>query len=366
MPSWWCSSRSAVLRDTAEEQVHKKQHAAKSAEDDGSKKKLAYVQEYVGALTTIRSEAERKLRDEHARLSHVEDHIRRLQERLRALQAAGAELMELEKEHYDDREQAERETERLNELIEDSRKQIEAIQDAANREPTSYALVPYEGPNGTFRRPIYIECVKEGIVLQPEGVRITPEDLRSPIGAGNPLAAALRASRDHLVKLYPNEGKGRDTEPYPLLIVRPEGLFMFDRARQAIEAGDFDLGFELVEADWKLKYPQSDPQLAAVEEQAITIARARQEVLAAAAPRAYRGGSHSFDEERGADDDEFGSGPGGGGGGGDFGGGGSGGGGYAGGEDGYSGGGGGWRRRWIARRICRRWKRRWRRRLWPR
>ena len=66
------------------------------------------------------------------------------------------------------------------------------------------------------------------------------------IGAGNPLAAALRASRDHLVRLHPNEGKSRDTEPYPLLLVRPMGSYMFDRARQAIEAGDFDLGFELV------------------------------------------------------------------------------------------------------------------------
>ena len=40
---------------------------------------------------------------------------------------------------------------------------------------------------------------------------------------------------------------------------------VYDRARQAIEAGDFDMGFELVESDWKLKFPQADPQLAAVE-----------------------------------------------------------------------------------------------------
>jgi hypothetical protein len=350
-------SRSA--RTSAEEQVAKKQQAATASADDGPAKKLADVQQYVGALTQLRTNAEQKLRDEHARLSHVEDHIRRMQERLRSLQAAGTELEALEKEHYDDREQGEREAERLNQLIEESRKSIASLQDAANREPTSYALVPYEGPNGTFRRPIYIECVKDAIILQPEGVRIPAEDLRSPVGAGNPLAAALRATRDHLVQLYPKEGQGRDTEPYPLLLVRPDGLFMFDRARQAIEAGDFELGFELVEQDWKLKYPQADPQLASIEEQAIQIARARQQLLAEAAPRAYRGGSHSFDEQSGSDGTDgggdggdeaefaggdYGDASGGGGGGGDgygYGGGGGAGEGGSGGRGGSGGGGGG-------------------------
>ncbi len=297
-------SRSA--RDSAEQQVHAQQTAVKATVDGGMRKKLADVQQYVGALASIRSDAERKLRDEHARLSHVEDHIRRLQEKMRSLQIAATELEALEKEHYDDRTQAERETARLNQLIDDSRKSIESLQEAADKEPASYALVPYEGPNGTFRRPIYVECVNEGVILQPEGVRIAADDLRPPIGAGNPLAAALRASRDHYVKLHPNEGKGRDTEPYPLLLVRSDGLYMFDRARQAIEAGDFDLGFELVEEDWKLKYPQPDPQLAGIEQIAVDQARARQEVLAAAAPRAYRGGSFSFNDRYGADDDDAG------------------------------------------------------------
>jgi len=121
-------------------------------------------------------------------------------------------------------------------------------------------------------------------------VRISEDDLHGPLGAGNPLASALRACRDYIVRLSPGAGQSRDTEPYPLLLVRPDGLHAYDRARQAIEAGDFDLGFELIESDWKVKYPQSDPQLADVEQQALEQARARQQLLAAAAPRAYRNG----------------------------------------------------------------------------
>src|SRR4051794_14869507 len=91
-------SRSA--RDTATEQSSEKRTAARASADDATKKKLAYVQNYMGALAKVRGDAESKLRDEHARLSHVEDHIRRLQERMRSLQIAAEELQSLEKEHY--------------------------------------------------------------------------------------------------------------------------------------------------------------------------------------------------------------------------------------------------------------------------
>ena len=164
------------------------------AVDESLQKKMDYVQKYVGSLNSVRGDAERKLRDEHSRLSHVEDHIRRLQEQMRSLQLAAVEFEALEQEHYDDREQAEREVERLNQLIDGSRKTIASLQEEALKAPASYAVVPYEGPNGTFRRPMYIECVKDGVVLQPEGVHISANDLRPPYGAGNPLAAALRAA----------------------------------------------------------------------------------------------------------------------------------------------------------------------------
>ena len=352
---------SKSTRDSAEEELQAKQKNAPVV-DETHLKKMDYVKRYVGSLNAIRSDAEHKLKEEHARLSHVEDHIRRLQDKMRSLQSAAIELEGLEKEHYDDREQAERETARLNQIIDDSRKQIASLQDAAEKETASYALVPYEGPNGTFRRPIYIECHKDEVILQPEGVHISADDLHPPLGAGNPLAAALRASREHYVRLYPKEGQSRDKEPYPLLLVRADGLEMFDLARQAIQAGDFDLGFELVEDSWKLKYPQSDPQLAAIQQEALEQARARQAVLAAAAPRAYHNPSASFGDQYGADDDggsgggygdEYGgggAGGGGNGGGGGYGeggsgdsGGGSGGSGYAGGRgsDGRYGGGGG-------------------------
>ena len=62
----------------------------------------------------------------------------------------------------------------------------------AKARAVGYAVVPYEGPNSTHRRPVYIECRGDSIVLQPEGVKITAEDFSGFLGPGNPLASALR------------------------------------------------------------------------------------------------------------------------------------------------------------------------------
>ena len=56
------------------------------------------------------------------------------------------------------------------------------------------------GPHGTRRRPIYIECTLEGIIIQPEGFVLLPDDFHGPLGPGNPLDAALRTIREHLAQ----------------------------------------------------------------------------------------------------------------------------------------------------------------------
>lgn len=275
------SARDARLREAAQQQ-------ATVRDDTELHQEFDKLNQYVQKLEQLRREAQQRLREHQLHLGHLENHMRRLHDELAKIQIAAAEMKALEQEHYDDRSQAERELARLQQLIAETQSAIEALKHEAKSAKRTYALIPYEGPNGTLRRPLYVECVHNELILQPEGVRITSNDLRPPLGPGNPLAAALRAARDHYAHLNPEEGSRRDAEPYPLLVVRPSGLMMYDRARRAIESSDFDFGFELVEEDWELKYPVADPQLAALEEQAIAHARIRQQALAAAAPRAYR------------------------------------------------------------------------------
>jgi hypothetical protein len=277
------SAREVALRQSP---VRSKSAAAETSLRE--REKLDKLNSYIARLDQVRTEAEQKLRDDQLRLEHLETHMRSLQNQLQSLQIAAAELHALEEEHYDDREQAEREIERLQQLIGQMRDAISSIRAEQKTKKRSYALVPYEGSNGTFRRPIYIECRNDEVVLQPEGVRITLDDLQPPLGPGNALAAAVRAARVRLLQLHPEEGKYRDTEPYPLLIMRPSGVSIFGRAQRAIQEGDFDFGYELVEEEWDLKFPTPDPQLAIAAQQAVEQARIRQHALAAAAPRAYR------------------------------------------------------------------------------
>ena len=133
--------------------------------------------------------------------------------------------------------------------------------------------MPYEGPNHTRRRPVYIECRADAMVLQPEGIELGPRDFAGILGAGNPLASALRGEREYFAR-QATPGKP-DSEPYPLLLVRPEGVKTYYAARSALDSWGTDFGYELIGEDWKLTYTEPDPQLAQLLRQIVADARMR-------------------------------------------------------------------------------------------
>lgn len=100
-------------RGVARRQASVREQPAVTETDPANREKLDQIKQYLSALSQARAESERKLREEHQRLSHLEAHMRRLREQFQKLQLAAAELETLEEEHYDDREQAEREVKRL-------------------------------------------------------------------------------------------------------------------------------------------------------------------------------------------------------------------------------------------------------------
>lgn len=271
------------------------------AEELAAKKELERIADFRSELDAIHKQAADKLRQDQLRLSHLEDHMQRLRDQLASLQQAAAELNSLEGEHYDDRQQAEREIERLQQLIAESRKTIDELRAKMKQRAKSYAIVPYQGRQGTSRRPIYIECRENEVILQPEGVKLSVDDFRPPIGPGNPLVAALRAAREYVCRNESQATSGKQAEPYPLIIVRPEGIHLYYAVREAIQSWDSEFGYELVEEDWELKYGPPNPQLASLEYQAAALARNRLQALAAAAPRAYGAyrsfGDDQYDEE---------------------------------------------------------------------
>ena len=173
--------------------------------------------------------------------------------------------------------------------VADARRRLADVQEQAKRRPHDFAIIPYDGPNQTHRRPIYLECRADAVVLQPEGIVFRESDFAGSLGPGNPLASALRAVREYLADRGAFDPRG-DGEPYPLLLVRPQGILTYYAAREAMQSWAADFGYELIEDDWKLQFPAPDPQLAKVVDRAI--AQPRAELAAEAMLHRARPGRH--------------------------------------------------------------------------
>ena len=133
----------------------------------------------------------------------------------------------------------------------------------------SYAILPYQGKKGVFRRPIYVECNERGVFLQPEGVPFLSTDFLLARYPGNPFDAGLRAAARRYVELSgETTADGQKVEPYPLLIIRPGGANRYYSAVAALASWGGDFGYEFVADDQEIAYPAPDPVLAdAVREQ---------------------------------------------------------------------------------------------------
>ena len=248
--------------------------------------RLAEVREARQKIEKMRADAAQRMKDDQAKVGHLEEHERRLEQEIAKLQLALKSLEEAESKQSVDQDAAKSQLERLKEVIADAEKQIDELRKETVGKK-SYSIVPYKGANGTTRRPIYIECTKDAVTIYPEGIRLSAADFDGPLRSGNPLSAAIRAAREELNARAAAAGQTDLPDPYPLLIVRPDGTYAYSAALSAISSWDADFGYEFVEADWKLEYPDTDPRLEQLMRHAVEQARQRQAMLAKAAPRRY-------------------------------------------------------------------------------
>jgi hypothetical protein len=229
-------------------------------------------------LAGVRERTAAELARERMRLAGVEAAARKLADELDALERTAAALA------------VESAGAGAEAAVADAERRLAAAQAAladaraqGAEKPPAYAVVPYEGAHGTHRRPLYVECAVDGVYLQPEGIRLGPADFEGPPGPGNPLASALRAAREHLA-VGGRESGDPETQPYPLLLVRPSGVMAYYAAREALVSWGSEFGYQFIDEDWDLKFPPADPALASVEQRAIDESRRRIEWLAQVRP----------------------------------------------------------------------------------
>ena len=119
---------------------------------------------------------------------------------------------------------------------------------------SGFAVLPYKGPNGTWRRPIVLECTSGGVKLQPKGLTFTAMDLSPLI---NPRSSPLvRAIAHEMLQIQASDTPdGAAAVPYLVFLVRPGGIRLYYEARTCLEPLGIAFGYELIEQDLAVDIP---------------------------------------------------------------------------------------------------------------
>ena len=238
-------------------------------------------------IKEVRPDILARLATARAHREHLEENIRQTEREAQLLADELKRLMALETT-ADVGTITESDLETLRQKIADATERRDAkrleIKQPAKK---TYGIVPYRGQGGPFRRPIFVECTKDKLILQPHGIEIGLEEFVPPIETGNMLDSALSTVRSYFQKYKLGDGKEK---PYPLLVIRPDGAKTYGLARRAMSGWDDEFGYELVESDVELEFGKPDQQLAAELRVAIDEARRRQQALAARRKMAFSGG----------------------------------------------------------------------------
>jgi hypothetical protein len=121
----------------------------------------------------------------------------------------------------------------------------------------SYAVLPYKGQNGTWRRPIVLECTNGTVTLRPKGPTFSMLDLSAMINPrSSPVVLAI--ARELLRVQMSESPDGAPVVPYFVFLVRPDGIRPYYEARARLEPLGIAFGYELIEQDLKVDVPDFD------------------------------------------------------------------------------------------------------------
>jgi hypothetical protein len=124
------------------------------------------------------------------------------------------------------------------------------------KQKQTYSLVPYRGRRGDNRRPIYVECAASSLIFHPDHWTLPATDS----GGSAILQEVERRIRRQQTQGDPDASK--QETPYLLLLVRPDGIMTYYRTLQALRGLQIDFGYEFVESDWVLRFPENESDAA--------------------------------------------------------------------------------------------------------
>lgn len=270
----------------ADIQANKSEQAV-SAEEIAEQKqqlsdKLEFSKNNISMLNSVRPQLKDRLESEKALYGHLTSHIAELANELTQLKKQ-MQTMAATDSSGTDQAQLNRQLAELTVKIEEEKQKLARKRNVEKNQKQTFAIIPHTtGGNGTFRRPIFVECDGDGVTLQPYGITLRANDFPNPMAAGNPLDAALVMIRDYWNQIDPNHKEG---QPYPLFVVRPSGSKSFAAGRKAMKSWVDEFGYELVTAEVEIAYPKTDETFKNQLVSAVSLARQRQQATIAAINR---------------------------------------------------------------------------------
>jgi hypothetical protein len=223
-------------------------------------------------ISVVKKEAVENLAEKKTQLALAEKQTQKVEDELERLTKLAEQLHQSEKTNAAEVEKLQKTLEQCQRQLQEEELELAELQKENGQNKKSYAVVPYQGNSKTFRRPIYIECRDGKVIIQPEGIELTEDDFRFTDRPDNPLDAVLRTARQYYIE---TNQIVRGTEPYPLLIVRPSGVLAYEATRQAVGTWIKEFGYELVEEDWKIEYPEPSQELKERMEKQLAVSRNR-------------------------------------------------------------------------------------------
>lgn len=181
----------------------------------------------------------------------------------------------------------------LEKQISEMKKKLRAAQmKDLSKEQAHFQVVPFDPQSGTTRRPILLECTESGVRFLPEGITITPADLAGFTTKMNPIAAGTGALINYWNGKRSQQGKlGDDSEPYVLILVRPNGVVAYYVAMKMLEPIRTSHGYELIEESTVLHLPDVDKGAKSACDAAIQRLMAERDNIFNAAMRSGAGAS---------------------------------------------------------------------------
>jgi hypothetical protein len=127
--------------------------------------------------------------------------------------------------------------------------QTKALAVAQARANDTYAVAPYKGPTGTWRRPIVIDCSADSVRVLPDGPVYGTADL-GPIPNARALSLVYEVRKKAAELQEQASPDGAPAVAYILFLVRPDGIRHYYEARTLLESSRIAFGYELVGQDW--------------------------------------------------------------------------------------------------------------------